>query len=633
VRVCVVVVVAPGADGGPAVAALRPAGVDDALTVVLERPGAWAAARNRALDLAAESDIMALVEDDVRVDRGWGAAVLEAFADARVGVAGGALRADGAPAWLDDAGHAEVLGLHDGDPQRSGPFPGGSVAFRVAALRGVGGFFPARGHAAARDSVGEERRAQRELQDAGWKIVAAPGMSAMRDLSALRPAELLRRRAQTGARAAVLGSTDRQTGAALVARAAASAATNLLRGRRAAAIDRTAWAAAGTGAILGPALAHRGLQPDRSSTSLRADVPAPLPHPLRTSRSGGASPAPFALREPRLGRADAPALATRFRRTRHYAASPNTLHGAILLYHRVVDIGPDPLGLAVTPAHFAQQLEALATGWTPAPLEAVIAGEAGPHAVAITFDDGYHDNLVHALPALAAARIPATLFASTSHIATGVGYWWDGVDAALASAEGDDRDILTLDLPEGARAWAPHTQDERAAVRGHVHAALRTRDRATIAGALAQLRAWAGQDGATQPPDRDRPLTPDELVTLATAGPFTVQAHGRTHLSLSHAPAPIRAGELAGSADDLASWLGEAKRPTIFSYPFGVPGVDVDDATKAAARAAGYRHATVNAPGLVHASTDPYALPRLAVPDVGGPAFARWLHDVLPGRA
>jgi hypothetical protein len=42
--------------------------------------------------------------------------------------------------------------------------------------------------------------------------------------------------------------------------------------------------------------------------------------------------------------------------------------------------------------------------------------------------------------------------------------------------------------------------------------------------------------------------------------------------------------------------------------------------------------ATVNAPGLVRAGTDPYALPRLAVPDVDGAAFARWLHARFPGR-
>jgi peptidoglycan/xylan/chitin deacetylase (PgdA/CDA1 family) len=611
------VVAAPGADGASAVAALRAAGVEDALAVTLERPGAWAAARNRALDLAVESDIMVLVDHDVRVDPGWGAAVRDAFVDARVGVAGGPLRGADAPAWLDAESHAEVLGLHDGDPRRSGPFPGGNVAFRVAALRGVGGFFPARGHVDAGDTVGEDRRAQRELANVGWKIVVAPGMSAARDLSALRPAELLRRRAQTGARAATLGTTDRQAGAALAARAAASAAANALRGRRGAAIDRVAWAAAGAGAVLGPALAHAGLQPDRPSTTLRADVPPPAPRRPASllSRRRGTT-------QPRLSRFSRPSTA---------GGGADIVHGAILLYHRVADVGPDPLGLAVTPEHFAQQLAALAAGWTPAPLEAVIAGEAGPHAVAITFDDGYHDNLVNALPALVAANVPATLFASTSHIATGVGYWWDGVEAALATAD-DERDVLALDLPEGTRAWAPRTQDQRAAVRAHVHAALRTRDRATIAGALAQLQAWAGQDGATQPPDRDRPLTPDELVTLATSGAFTVQAHGRTHLSLAHAPAPVRSGELTGSADDLASWLGASKRPAIFSYPFGVPGVDVDYATKAAARAAGYTHATVNAAGLVGATTDSYALPRLAVPDVGGAAFAQWLRAALAGR-
>jgi peptidoglycan/xylan/chitin deacetylase (PgdA/CDA1 family) len=613
-------VVAPGADGAAAVASLHGAGIQDALTVALERPGAWAAARNRALDLAAESDIMVLAEHDVVVDSGWGAAVRDAFADARVGVAGGPLRASGAPAWLEVEGHAEVLGLHDGDPQRTGPFPGGNVAFRVAALRGVGGFFPARGHEAARDTVGEDRRAQRELQDVGWKIAGVPEMSAARDLSALRPTELLRRRAQTGARAAILGATNRQAGVALATRAAASATANLLLCRRDAAIDRAAWAAAGAGAVLGPALAHAGLQPDRASTTLRADIPPPAPRRPRTSTS---------LSNRRRG-------TIRSRTAR--SSRPSTVgggaavHGAILLYHRVADIGPDPLGLAVTPERFAQQLEALAAGWTPAPLEAVIAGDAGPHAVAITFDDGYHDNLVNALPALVAANVPATLFASTSHIATGVGYWWDGVEATLADANAHSGAILTLELPEGTRAWAPRTQAQRAAVRAHVHAALRTRDRATIAGALAQLRAWAGQDGATQPPDRDRPLTPDELVTLASAGPFTVQAHGRTHISLAHAPAPVRAGELTGSAEDLASWLGEAERPRIFSYPFGVPGVDVDHATKTAVRAAGYTHATVNAPGLVGPKTDPYALPRLAVPDVGGAAFAQWLRAALAGR-
>ncbi|HWH92546.1 MAG TPA: polysaccharide deacetylase family protein, partial [Baekduia sp.] len=334
-------------------------------------------------------------------------------------------------------------------------------------------------------------------------------------------------------------------------------------------------------------------------TSLRADVPAPQRHPLRPARRRGHRP---------------------------HGGSP---YGAILLYHRVVDLDADPLGLAVAPGRFAQQLAVLAERWTPAPLRAVIAGEAGPHAVAVTFDDGYHDNLVNARGPLAAAGVPATLFVSTGHVATGEGFWWDAVTRALQVGAGDA--ILTLDLPEGSRAWAPATAAQHAAVRAHVHAALRTRDRATIAAALERLRAWAPPSAAEER-GGDRPLTVEELVALAGDGPFSVQAHGRSHLSLAQVPAAVRDDELTGSGEDLARWLGAAARPTVFSYPFGVPGIDVDAPTRAAARAAGYAHATVNAPGLVRADTDPLALPRLAVPDVDGAAFAAWLQAVLPGR-
>jgi peptidoglycan/xylan/chitin deacetylase (PgdA/CDA1 family) len=236
--------------------------------------------------------------------------------------------------------------------------------------------------------------------------------------------------------------------------------------------------------------------------------------------------------------------------------------------------------------------------------------------------------LLHALPALAAADVPATLFASTGHVATGEGYWWDAV-TALLGAGGDG--LLEIDLPEGRRAWAPGDDEQhRAAVRAHIHAALRTRDRATITAALGALRGWAGAHGHGRPLDGDRPMTAAELQELAAAGPFAVGAHGRTHLSLAHQPGASRDAELRGSADDLEAWLGA--RPTVFSYPFGVPGVDVDEATKAAAHAAGYAYATVNAPGLVRSGTDPYALPRLAVPDVDGVAFAAWLDGVFPGR-
>ncbi|QEC46221.1 polysaccharide deacetylase family protein [Baekduia soli] len=591
--IVVALLVRPGADAAPAARALREAGVTDLRVVALPAPGAWAAARNAALDAAGTAEVLAFVEDDVRVDPGWGEALGAAWDDERQAVAGGPLRSAGAPPWLLAGGHAEVLGLTGGPDPGPPLFSGGNVAFRVAALRGIGGFFPVRGHPDARDALGEDRRAQTELAAIGWRARRVDGMAGTRELAGVTPGLLLRRRARTGARHAALGRTGRRAAARLAVRSAGAAAVRAARGDHAGAIDRAAWAAAGLGGLAGGLLAHGGLQPDRTSTALRAAVPAPA----------------------------APAWRRLARRDRR------PVHGAVLLYHRVAE-GPDPLGLAVSPAHFAQQLAVLGRHWTPAPLADVLAGRAGAHAVAVTFDDGYHDNLEAALPALRAAAVPATLFASTGHIAAGEGYWWDEVTRLLGErGEG----VLELALPGGLRAWAPVGAEGRAATRAHVHAALQTRDRAVIAAALASLRRWAGVGPApSPPPEADRQLTVEELCVLAAAPGVTVQAHGRTHLSLAHAPEAVRDAELRGSADDLEAWLGT--RPAVFSYPFGVPGVDVDAATRAAARAAGYAAATVNAPGLVRAGGDPYAVPRLAVPDVDGAAFARWLAAALPGR-
>jgi peptidoglycan/xylan/chitin deacetylase (PgdA/CDA1 family) len=379
-------------------------------------------------------------------------------------------------------------------------------------------------------------------------------------------------------------------------RSSAVAALRAARGDAAGAVDRAAWAAHGAGAVLGPLLAESGLEPDRRSTSLRPAVPDKRD---RWPRSRAWRPGRRA-----------------------------TAHGAILLYHRVIDAASS--GLAVAPARFAEQLEVLRACFVPAPLEALLAGEAGPAGVAITFDDGYHDNLLHALPALRAANVPATLFASTGHIATGEGFWWDEV-AGLLEAADPAAGRLELTLPEGVRAWAPRDATERAAAAGHVRAALQTRDRETIARALVAIRRWAGRGGGPgAPPERDRPLTVDELRVFAAAGPFDVQAHGRTHVSLAHADPAVRDAELRGSADDLEAWLG--RRPAMFAYPFGVTGVDVDAGTRAAARVAGYRWAATTSPGLARAGGPALALRRLAVGDLDGPAFERWLSAALPAR-
>ena len=92
----------------------------------------------------------------------------------------------------------------------------------------------------------------------------------------------------------------------------------------------------------------------------------------------------------------------------------------VLMYHRVSD-EPDYLGLAVAPAVFATQLDMLRSRMRVVPLADLVArlADATPLAedeAAITFDDGYRDNLDNALPLLRARGLPATVFVSIGFV-------------------------------------------------------------------------------------------------------------------------------------------------------------------------------------------------------------------------
>ena len=88
----------------------------------------------------------------------------------------------------------------------------------------------------------------------------------------------------------------------------------------------------------------------------------------------------------------------------------------ILMYHRVCPHS-DHDQLAVSPMRFRRQIELLARRHRVISLRAAadqLSEPAGTAAVALTFDDGYHDNLVHALPVLREFRLPATIFVTTA---------------------------------------------------------------------------------------------------------------------------------------------------------------------------------------------------------------------------
>ena len=551
--------------------ALRSEGVEPLVFHVPPGQG-LAKARNAAL-AATTADVLAFVDDDVAVEPGWLAALERAWANAPddcgfIGAPIGVRFTGPRPPWLTD-GLLGVLGVSDGG--RS--FHGGNVSFRTEALRGIQGFWPARGRPELHDWFSEEHYAQHELTAAGWSRAREPGARAVRivDPSRLRRRDVLKCRARYGARSALIGERRPRAAAARVAASsAAGAAVAALRGDGVRATERVARAAENAAALVAPLVAHRELQPDATHTPFRHSVPEAQPLvPRKLLRRSAKGP-------------------------------------VVLLYHRI-----DERPGSVTPANFAAQIDMLLSRYSPASLEAIAGGQTASDAFAVTFDDGYAETMRRALPMLTKAGVPATVFVSTGHVAGQRGFWWDEVSRLLR--HGQDQP-LRLTVDGDVRSWARAGSAER-----HVVAWLQPKAPEVIDQGVAQLRAWAGAEPAV--PADERPLTVAELRDLSTSSLIDVGAHTRTHANLRYLDPARVMDELSGSREDLESWL-DIESPHGLAYPFGIPGADVDADTRDAARLAGYRYAVLNSPGTVTADTDRYGLPRLPVENAGADAFA-----------
>jgi len=304
---------------------------------------------------------------------------------------------------------------------------------------------------------------------------------------------------------------------------------------------------------------------------------------------------------------------------------------AILVYHRVAHLEADPYKLAVSPEHFAEQMEALRRHAAPLPLRELgwlLTGGRWPRrAVAVTFDDGYADNLYQAAPLLERYAIPATVFIVTGGLASQREFWWDELEY-LSGLPGLP---ATLDLHvEGTELrWPPAAAGEAPAGRvgsllDYLYDALLPLDLSTRERALDRLFAWGGAKRETRA--TRRPLTSAEVAPLVRSGLIDVGAHTVSHPILSRAPLCEQRREIEDSRRVLEALSGT----TIdrFAYPFG-QRAHYSDETIRLLKELGFVLACCNFPGPVGRSTDPYQLPRYQARNVDGDRFLRWLRSTF----
>jgi peptidoglycan/xylan/chitin deacetylase (PgdA/CDA1 family) len=301
-------------------------------------------------------------------------------------------------------------------------------------------------------------------------------------------------------------------------------------------------------------------------------------------------------------------------------------HALVLLYHRVAHARSDPWELCVSPENFRDHLEVLGRYCEFVPLtelpERLAARRPPPRTpVAITFDDGYVDNLRHALPALKAARAPATVFLATDWIGRAGGFWWDRLAAMVFESP---RLPAAINLEAGTATFQWHAGQLGASgkrQRARLHRALwefcqSLADDARDA-ALKHLEGILGVENSADP--ESRPMRQDEVRELHGSGLVSIGAHAQTHRPLPTLSESEQAIEIAGSRDACRSLTGVS--PECFAYPHG----EVAPGLPQLVERAGFKLACSTVQELAWPGRDRYQLPRVSVRDSNARRFGSWL--------
>ena len=259
------------------------------------------------------------------------------------------------------------------------------------------------------------------------------------------------------------------------------------------------------------------------------------------------------------------------------ALSGVVMPGIILCYHRVATDSRDPYSLCITPGEFRRQMEFVRASCCPVTLREVAQsgaqGSSRPR-LAVTFDDGYLDNLTEASPVLEELGLPATFFVTSAGLMEPHVYWWD----LLARSTVPDKPKIHHKL---------------------VHADLDTRHQILTELDLAPSRG----PGEAMP----RPMSAEDVRALASKSRHEVGVHTTNHLFLPSQPRDVYIRELVDCKASLERLLD---RPvSSVSYPFGGENEDI----ASVARAAGFDIGVTVHGGVVTHDADPLRLPRIEV--------------------
>ena len=236
-----------------------------------------------------------------------------------------------------------------------------------------------------------------------------------------------------------------------------------------------------------------------------------------------------------------------------------------------------------------------------------------PYSMVFTFDDGYRNNITHALPILRRYNAPATVFISTGYAGNPRPFWFDRLDYALQHAQVDGREEKVGDVTvrlDGSSKEALRVSFQRLrreAKKQHMSDMDFLWDVDQLAGRLEAESDRALSD--LQNDDDWSAVMTWEQIEENCDSDITYGSHTADHIRLDLVEESIARDQLLRSNRDVELHTG--KPCQAICYPNG----NVTDAIVELARTCGYTCGLTCIPGLNGIGDDMMILRRIHMPE------------------
>ena len=294
----------------------------------------------------------------------------------------------------------------------------------------------------------------------------------------------------------------------------------------------------------------------------------------------------------------------------------------VLMYHRVERRDCDPLRLCVTPENFAAQV-AVICSFAEIVAPAAIFGPGDGPRVALTFDDGYADNLIHAAPVLQRYQAPACVFATNRYLPDDPEFWWDQLEHLFL--EGDTGvAFVELDFVTGRVRFDVRSSAGRIRTFARLNVVFRDLADDVRQAHIDDLHGQLGRSPVVCAGHRR--LRSAELRTLSEGGLVEIGGHTVSHAALPLIDDMTATSEIADNRTELAALTGHP--PRLFAYPYG----SYRRRHVSQVRSAGYSMAFLARADPIGQFTNPLTVPRLPMKDWTAEEFRPALIGALAGR-